>query len=79
MAYQVPSDLDDEIQACLATGHYASADDVLRQALRALRWHDQEVAAIQEGIDDMEAGRLKPLREFDRELRMRKNMPGPNV
>ena len=32
-------------------------------------------AAIGEGIDDMEAGNVQPLREFDREFRKRKGMP----
>ena len=37
--------------------------------------YNEEVAAIQAGIDDMEAGRVQSLREFDREFRRRKNMP----
>ena len=74
-AYQLPADLDDEIKARMKTGRYASEDEVLREALRALKWRDDEAAAIQEGIDDMEAGRLKPLREYDREFRERKNIP----
>jgi putative addiction module CopG family antidote len=75
MAYQFPPDLDEEIKGRMASGQYASEDEVLREALRALRWRDQEVAAIQEGIEDMEAGRTKPLREFDREFRKRHNIP----
>ena len=68
-------DVEEQIQEQLATGGYSSQDDVLREALRALRWRDQEVAAIQEGIEDMEAGRVKPLREFDREFRQRNKIP----
>jgi Arc/MetJ-type ribon-helix-helix transcriptional regulator len=74
MSYQFPPDLDREIQDRLATGQYASEEEVLRKALRALKWWDQEVAAIQEGVEDMEAGRVKPLREFDCEFRERKNI-----
>lgn len=73
-AYQFPPDVEDEIKQWMNTGQYASEDDVLREALRALKWRDDEVAAIQEGIDDMEAGRVKPLREFDREMRARKDV-----
>ena len=73
--YQFPPDLEDEIKQRMATGQYTSEDDVLREALHALRWRDEEVAAIQEGIDDMEAGRVKPLREFDRAFREAKNVP----
>jgi putative addiction module CopG family antidote len=73
--YQFPPDLDGEIKERMKTGRYDSEDDVLREALRALKWRDDEVAAIQAGIDDMEAGRVKPLREFDEEFRRRKNIP----
>ena len=75
MAYQFPLDVDQQVKQRLATGQYSSEDEVLRDALRALRWCDEEAAAIQEGIDDMEAGRTRPLRQFDEEFRERKNIP----
>jgi putative addiction module CopG family antidote len=75
VAYQFPPDLEDEIKQRMNTGRYESEDEVLREALRALKCRDDELAAIQEGIDDMEAGRVAPLREFDREFRERKNIP----
>jgi len=75
MTYQFPPDLEAGIKERMASGQYSSEDDLLREALNALRWRDLEVAAIQEGIDDMEAGRVKPLREFDREFRERNNIP----
>jgi predicted transcriptional regulator len=55
----------------IASGSYTSPDEVLRDALAALRTREQEVVAIQEGIDDMEAGRVRPFREFDREFQHR--------
>ena len=58
----------------MKTGQYKSEDELLREALRALKSRDAELAAIQEGIDDMEAGRMKPLREFDQEFRERKDI-----
>jgi putative addiction module CopG family antidote len=64
-----------EIQRQLASGSYTSPDEVLREALAALRSREQEVLAIQEGIDDMEAGRIRPFREFDREFRQRNGQP----
>ncbi len=73
-AYQFPPDLEDEIKQRMKTGQYKSEDELLREALRALKSRDAEVAAIQEGIDDMEAGRMKPLREFDQEFRERKDI-----
>ena len=75
MAYQFPPDLEVEVNERMKSGQYATEDDLLREALSVLKWRDGEVAAIQEGIDDMEAGRLRPLREFDREFRERKNIP----
>ena len=69
---------DDEMSQAIvsiAAQSDASEDEVLRQALRALEWRDDEAAAIQEGIDDMQAGRVKPLREFDRQFREQKNIP----
>lgn len=74
MTYQFPLDLEEGIKERMASGRYSSEDDLLRDALHALRWRDQEVVAIQEGIDDMEAGRMKPLRDFDREFRERNNI-----
>lgn len=47
----------------------------LSEALRALKCRHEEVLAIQEGIDDMEAGRVMPLREFDTQFRQRKGLP----
>ncbi len=73
--YQFPPDVDDEIKQHLKSGRYESEDDVLREALRVLKRRDDEITAIQEGIDDMEAGRVKSLREFDQEFRQRKSIP----
>ena len=39
-----------------------------------LRSREDEVLAIQEGIDDMEAGRMTPIRDFDREFRQRNGL-----
>ena len=64
-----------EIQRQLASGSYASPDEVLRDALAALRSRDEEVVAIQEAIDEMEAGRGRPFHEFDREFRQRNGLP----
>jgi putative addiction module CopG family antidote len=75
MSVDLAPDVWNEIQRQLATGCYSSPDEVLRNALAALRLQNAELAAIQEGIDDMEAGRVMPLREFDREFRRRNGLP----
>lgn len=75
MAHQFPPDVKDQLRERMATGQYASEDDVLRDALRALKRQDQEVAAIREAITDMEAGdRGRPFDEFVDELRTKYNI-----
>jgi len=74
MSIDLSPDVWNEIQRQVATGAFATPDDVLREALAALRSREEDVLAIQEGIDDMEAGRVMPLREFDREFRQRNGL-----
>jgi putative addiction module CopG family antidote len=75
MSVDLSPDVWNEIQRQLASGSYASPDEVVRVALAALRSRDDDIRAIQEGIDDMEAGRVRPFREFDREFRQRNGLP----
>ncbi len=75
MNVDLSPDVWNEIQRRLASGSYSSPDEVLRDALAALRCREQEVFAIQQGVDDMEAGRVLPLRECDREFRRRNGLP----
>ena len=74
MSIDLSSDVVSEIQRQVATGVFATPDEVVREALAALRDREAEVLAIQEGIDDMEAGRTRPIREFDREFRQRNGL-----
>jgi putative addiction module CopG family antidote len=75
MSIDLSSDLVNEIQRQVATGVFATPDEVVREALAALRDREVEVLAIQEGIDDMEAGRTRPIDEFDRDFRQRNGLP----
>jgi Arc/MetJ-type ribon-helix-helix transcriptional regulator len=75
MSVEIAADVWNEIQRQLATGAFASHDELLREALAALRFHEQEVLAIGQGIDDLEAGRVTPIREFDRQFRQRNALP----
>lgn len=74
MTYHLPSDLHELIERRISSGAYANGEDVLRDALVSLSKRDEEVQAIREGIADMEAGRVLPLRDFDRQFRLRKNI-----
>ena len=69
MLDELPPDVHEEIKQRMASGQYDSEEDVLRDAMRALRVQDREIAAIQAGIDDMEAGRVRPFEDVDAEIR----------
>jgi len=75
MSYQLPADLEIGFAAYLQGGRYPDLEAVLRQALSALRSRDLEIAAIQQGIDEMELGLGQPLRDFDREFRAANGIP----
>ncbi|MDH3717781.1 MAG: hypothetical protein OES79_06630 [Planctomycetota bacterium] len=74
MRYEFPPDVDQRVTTHLEKG-YDTVDDVLRDALSALEREQQEITAIQEGIDDMEAGRYRSLEEVDAEIRERHDFP----
>jgi putative addiction module CopG family antidote len=69
MPYNLPPDVQDQVSQHIATGHYTSEDDVLRAALRALALRHEELTAIQAGVDDVEAGRLRPFEDVDADMR----------
>jgi Arc/MetJ-type ribon-helix-helix transcriptional regulator len=80
MSYQFPPDVAKLVHEQMAAYGYATEDDVLRDALDALghfahsrQEADEEfrqtVEAVREGVADMEAGRMRPLREVLDELR----------
>jgi predicted transcriptional regulator len=48
--------------------------DTHRRAMEALT-EREDMAAIQAGIDDMEAGRHRPLADVDAEIRIKHNIP----
>jgi Arc/MetJ-type ribon-helix-helix transcriptional regulator len=75
MSYVLPSDLEQAFSLHIGEGSYANMEEVLRTALSALNFRDAELAAIQEGNDAFERGEARPLEEFDREFRLRKNIP----
>jgi predicted transcriptional regulator len=69
MSYPFPPMLDQLVRAELATGAYRSEDDVLVEAMQALRDRDEAVAGIREGLSDLDAGRVRSLADVDAELR----------
>jgi putative addiction module CopG family antidote len=77
MSYELSSEVTRAIDALLATGKYSSHDEVLRDALNALRQRDEDLAAIAAGIADMEAGRYRSFAVVDSEFRKRHDI-APN-
>jgi putative addiction module CopG family antidote len=75
MSYQFPPELEELVKRQLASGEYDSEDAVLIAAMRSLEQQQVEIAAIREGIEDMEAGHVRPLRHVDREFRDKKGIP----
>ena len=69
MSYLFPPVLERLVREELATGVYNSEDDVLVEAMQALRDRDEAIAGIREGLSDLDAGRVRPLCDVDAELR----------
>ena len=68
MSLQVPADVESSVRAFVANGRFADEGEVLRKAMAALQQRELDLAAIQEGIDDFEAGRYRPWEEVKAEL-----------
>jgi antitoxin ParD1/3/4 len=62
MTHQLSADVSARIQAQIATGHFASEDDVIRQALDALECRERGLeslrALVREAEEDVVAGRV---------------------
>ena len=56
MLHQFPPDIEALIQAQLASGIYQSQDDLFRAALEHLAAQDEEVRAIEQSIELLDAG-----------------------
>ncbi len=67
MQMELPDDIIQRVKQRAVSG--VSEADVFRKGLDALDWQDNERAAIQEGIGDMQAGHVQEFDEFDREFR----------
>lgn len=75
MSYAFPPELERLVRAKLASGEYSSEDELLLEAMRVLIDRDEAVAAVEHGLRDMEAGRVRPLDEVDADLRRKYGIP----
>jgi putative addiction module CopG family antidote len=77
MSISLPADLAAQVQAHLATGQFASEEQVLREALSTLERRQRSIAHLQELVcaaeDDVAASRVAPFDrdELKREVRAR--------
>jgi Arc/MetJ-type ribon-helix-helix transcriptional regulator len=62
MSYQLPADINARVQSQLATGEFATVDDVLREALETLERRQRSLASLQQMVrqaeEDVAAGRI---------------------
>ncbi len=69
MQIDLPDDLMQRVKQRAASMAGGSEVEIIRKGLDALDWQDSERAALREGIDDMNAGRVQEFEAFDREFR----------
>lgn len=75
MLYEFPQDIQERVEAQLSAGRYGSEDDVLRDAMAALEERSADLAAIEAGMRDEQAGRVRPLAEVDDAMRAKYGIP----
>jgi Arc/MetJ-type ribon-helix-helix transcriptional regulator len=56
MTYHFPADVEERVQTRLATGRYASEDEVLRDALDTLDTVEADAREVQVAIDAVKEG-----------------------
>jgi predicted transcriptional regulator len=71
MTRQLPPDIELLVNAQLATGQYATASDVLRDAMQSLVERQAVADDLQASLADIEAGRVLPLEEVVVDIRQR--------
>ena len=69
MSYGFPPEIQQLVDQNLATGIYASEDDVLQAALHVLSDYHATIADIRQGMIDYEQGRGEPLSQAMAEIR----------
>jgi Arc/MetJ-type ribon-helix-helix transcriptional regulator len=69
MSYAFPPEISKLIAQNLATGHYASEEDVLMAALHSLSDYHATIADIRQGMVDYELGRGESLSQAMDDIR----------
>ena len=69
MPYEFPPDIRTLIDQYMATGQYASEDQVLQAALHVLSDYHATVADLRAGMEDYAQGRAEPLSQAMEDVR----------
>jgi Arc/MetJ-type ribon-helix-helix transcriptional regulator len=56
MAFPFPPDLREFVRVQMASGKYASEEDLLRHAFGALAEQEEDLAAVRESVDEWRGG-----------------------
>jgi Arc/MetJ-type ribon-helix-helix transcriptional regulator len=75
MSYQIPTNIQQIIEARMSTGLYASEDQLILAALTALDDYEEAVADIRAGLVEEEAGQTISMAEADRAIRQELGFP----
>ena len=76
MHIELPPELEPFVEQEFSTGRYATREEIVIQALCWLRNERQEaVSGIKQGLDDVAAGRMQPLREAFADIRKEHGIP----
>ena len=69
MTIDLAPDVEERINQRMASGRYASTDELFRKALDSLEDHERFIADIEESLEDERGGDVMSVREFDRQMR----------
>lgn len=69
MTIDLAPDIEERINQQMASGRYASTDDLFRKALDSLQEQERFIADIEESLEDERRGDVMPVREFDKQMR----------
>lgn len=80
MNTHLPPDLEQFVQAKVQSGRFTSSDEAITVAVRLLRQQEEAeeirvLKGIQQGLDDMRAGRTQPLAEAFADISRDLNLP----
>ena len=73
--HSFPQALTAQVKHYLVSGQCRTEEDVLRDALRALAEERDVLDDIRQGLEDLEAGRGRPLEDVDADLRKKYDIP----